>query len=83
MMTNFEYNKHICEYIRRHGLDQLHIVHLKSLKWLYDNLQPGRDFTWIGSHAGSRGGKSILIVQEYVWFANEDDLVAFRLATGL
>lgn len=80
---NFEYNRSVVEYIRKYGGGELQRIHLTSIKWLYDNLQVGRDFMFTGSHPGGRAGKSILIVQELVWFACEEDLLAFRLATGL
>jgi len=83
MSLYFEYNKSIVEYIRKNGGGQLQMIHLKSVKWLFDNLQNGKDFMFSGAHAGGRAGKSILIVQELVWFACEEDLLAFRLATGL
>lgn len=86
MSIYFEYNKHVVDYMRRHPEQDnaLHRIHLLSLKWLYDNLQNGRDFVFSGtSPIGARQGKSVLVVQELVWFDREEDLLAFRLATGL
>ena len=80
----FEYNKHLIEYMRRYGNEHPHKIHLLSIKWLHDNLQLGRDFLYSGKHPpGPRSGKSFLIVYELSGFANENDLLAFRLATGL
>lgn len=80
----FEYNKHVVNYVIRHGHEHFHKIHLSSIKWLHDNLQLGKDFRYAGEHApGSRLNKSILIVQELIWFENDGDLLAFRLATGL
>jgi hypothetical protein len=87
---HFEYNKHIVQYIRRNPGDPnaLHKVHLLSLKWLYDNLQNGRDFLFTGENPATyspirQNSKSVLMVQELIWFADEKDLLAFRMATGL
>lgn len=80
---NFEYNKHVVQFLVRNGSEHLQRIHLTCLKWLVDNLQSGRDYNFTGAGAGARNSKSILVVQEYIWFNKEEDLVAFRLATGL
>ena len=83
MSLYFEYNKHIIEYLRKTNSTELSKIHLTSVKWLFDNLQNGRDFQFTGAHPGGRAGKSTMVVQEMIWFNEEPDLVAFRLATGL
>lgn len=89
MGVNFRYNDHIVEYMRRLRLedsefDPLFNIHQRCIIWLAENYQIGRDYRYSGETPmkSAQKGKPA-IVQELIWFCDEEHLLAFRLATGI
>lgn len=87
MGVNFRYNDHIVEYLRRNPnqIEDLSFkIHQTCICWLADNYQRGRDYEYTGLTPikSMQQGKPA-IVQELIWFCDEEHLLAFRLATGI
>lgn len=83
-MYRLEYNRlvmrsYIASGVGRLISDYCFEKHIKSLHWL-DNLQDNVDYRWAGLHHGHR---QLTPFCEYIDFAKEEDLLAFRLAIGL
>lgn len=77
--VTFPYNNAFIAVIRNNKHTDMGQLHLRCVVWLEAHLQKGRDFEW--EDVGSRN--KTCIVNEYIWFDKEEDLLAFRLACGI
>jgi hypothetical protein len=75
---SFPYNNAFIAVIRNNKHMDMSKLHLASLQWL-DCLQQGRDYEW----GAMRDRAKTCIVNEYLYFDKEEDLLAFRLAVGI
>lgn len=75
--VSFPYNNAFIAVVRQHKSMDMGHLHLRCIRWLGENLQKGRDFDW------DENRNKTCIVNEYIWFDKEEDLLAFRLACGI
>jgi hypothetical protein len=75
--VTFPYNNAFIAILRQNPMQDMSQLHLRCLRWLIEHLQEGRDFEWDESK------NKTCIVNEYLWFDKEEDLLAFRLACGI
>jgi len=77
MNIKFPYNNAFIAVVRSRGkYADMSQIHLKCLIWLDENLEVDDDYKW-----GSK--EKTCIVNEFLYFKKEEDLLAFRLACGV